>query len=383
MHVSSLSFAYPAVEGSTRADLTRRLLAGSPVSGAFVLSTCLRIEVVVAGDEDQLMTAIERIFAGPIDVQQGALRYGEDAVRHVFRVVAGLESPILGEQEILTQFRQAVIAAEAAGTIDGLLVKLLETAVSAGRQARDLLPGSPHDSMAAVAAQVVGGFERVAVFGSGTMSTAVVHGLQNLPAPPDVVVVARHPEKVSLVGVDVWSFDQAIDALSTFPAVVSATSAKHHPVPDEDMHRALLTRTAPLTLVDMAMPPDFALPDGVPVEYVDIDMLARMTDRRPRSGEADAMVAAAAADAYRSITDHHAIGPVIGGLTASADELVERIVERFSGKLAHEDDRAVVRQAAHTAVRTMLASPIAYLRSGDRPAEAVDIIAEAFGLDDA
>jgi len=380
--VSLLSFAYPNVDGATRAELTRRLLVGAVPQGAFVLSTCLRTEVVVLGDPDRLRGALEQLFSGPVDVEQGFMLAGEDAVRHIFRVAAGLESPILGETEILTQFRQSVIAAEQDGLVEGLFAKLLETAVSTGRQARELIPGSPHDSMAAVAAQVVGGHERVAVFGSGTMSTAVVFGLQNLPAPPDVVVVARRPEKVTLEGVDVWSFDRAVDVLTEFPAVVSATSAKHRPVADEDMRRALRARDAPLVLVDMAMPPDFVAPDGALVEYVDIDMLARMADRRPRSEGADAMVSAAAADAYRSIADHHAVGPVIGGMTASADDLVDQIVERFAGKLAEEGDRPVLRQATHTAVRTLLAHPITYLRSGDRPEEAVDIIAEAFGIED-
>ena len=380
MHVSSMTFAYPEVAGADRAHLTRRLLGSEAPEDAFVLSTCLRIEVVVDGDESRLDEVLRALF-GDLDPGLGVRRHGETAVLHLFRVAAGLESPILGEHEILTQFRQAVISTEEQGTIGGLFVKLLETAVSTGRQARELLPGSPHDSMAAIAAQVVGHHDRVAVLGSGTMSTAVVSGLQTMPAPPEIVMIARNPDKVSIDGIEVWHFDRAAEALQSHPAVVSATSAKRRPIPDDRLEELLATREAPLTLVDMAMPPDFSPPPGAPVEYVDIDMLGRMAERKPRSLEADAMVAAAAADAHRAVVDHHAVGPVIGGLTRTSDELVERLVERFAGRLASDDDRAVLRQAIHTATRTLLADPIAYLRSGDRSDEAVDVIAEAFGLD--
>jgi glutamyl-tRNA reductase len=210
----------------------------------------------------------------------------------------------------------------------------------------------------------------------------VVAGLRGLPAPPEIVVVARTPEKVTIDGGEVWPFIRAAEALATFPAVVSATSAKRRLVPDEDLAGLLGERSAPLTLVDMAMPPDFTPPAGSQIRYVDIDMLARMADRRPRRGDADAMVAAAAADAYRRVTYHQALGPVMEGLVRSADTIVDRAVDRFGGRLADEEDRAVLRQTAHTVARTLLAGPIAYLQSTDRPAEAVDAIAEAFGLQD-
>lgn len=382
LHVSSASFAYPHADGSVRAELARSLRTGTRSRDVFVLDTCLRMEVLVAGDLDRLDEAVGELFGVHAQLGHARVRVGEAAVDHIFRVAAGLESPILGEREILTQFRQAVLAAEEQGSITGLMVKLLETAVSVGRQARELLPASPHDSMAVVAAQVVGNRDRVAVLGSGLMATAVVGSLLALPAPPKVTVVARSPEKVSIDDVDVVPFERAVEVLSGFPAVVSATSAKKRLISDDALTAVLSERTDPLDLVDMAMPPDFTPPVGAPVRYVDIDDLARMADRKPRRDDADAMVMAAAADAYRRVSDHHAVGPVIGGLMQAADEIVERTVERFAGRLGQGDDRAVLRQTAHTVARTLLASPVGYLRSSDRPSEAVDTIAEAFGLDD-
>lgn len=383
MEISEASFSYPQHDGPTRARIAGALLDGAGIDDGFVLSTCLRVEVAVPGPEERLEAVIDDLFGelGPESSPQ--IRVGDDAVVHLYRIAAGLESPILGEHEILTQFRQVLIEAEDAGRVDGLFARLLESAVSVGRQARELLPGSPHNSMAAVSAQVVGTADRVAVLGSGIMATAVVDGLLLLPAPPEITVVARSPEKVAeRPDVEVLSFEHARSVIEEFPAVISATSAKRRLIDDEELSNAVRSRTTPLVLVDMAMPPDFRPPTDGSVTYVAIDDLARMADRRPRSGEADALVESSALDAYRQYRDHHEVGPLIGGLMSSADDIVGNAVRRFSGRLTDPSDEAVLRQSAHTVARTILAGPVSYLKTENRAPEAIDVIAEAFGVID-
>lgn len=383
MEFSSASFAYPHHDGAVRADLARRLRSSAGIEKGFILSTCLRVEVALAGDAGDLENALDALFGDLLDTAVPHVRTGERAVGHLYRIAAGLESPILGEPEILTQFRQVLIQEEEAGHVSGLFARILESAVATGRQARELLPSSPHGSMAAVAAQAVGSAEMVAVLGSGIMAAAVVDGLLQLPAPPRVTVIARHPEKVAdRPSVDVRSFDTLPDVISEVPAVVSATSAKHRLVDDEAIAAALVVRNAPLQLIDMAMPPDFRPPTGRDVTYLDIDDLARMADRRSRSDEADALVEQAAADAYRHYRDHHEVGPLIGRLMTNADEVVDSVVQRFSGRLADPGDVDVLRQTAHTVARTLVSGPTTYLKANERGSEANDIIAEAFGIED-
>lgn len=383
LEISEASFSYPQHDGPTRARIAQALLERAGIDDGFVLSTCLRVEVAVPGSEERLRAVVDEVFGelGPESSPQ--VRVGDDAVVHLYRIAAGLESPILGEHEILTQFRQALLEAEDAGRVDGLFARLLESAVSVGRKARELLPGSPHNSMAAVAAQVVGTADRVAVLGSGIMATAVVEGLLLLPAPPEITVVARSPEKVTeRPDVDVLSFEHARSMIEEFPAVISATSAKRRLIDDEALSNAVSARTTPLVLVDMAMPPDFRPPADGNVTYIAIDDLARMADRRPRSDEADALVESSALDAYRQYRDHHEVGPLIGGLMSSADEIVATAVGRFAGRLTDPADEAVLRQSAHTVARTLLAGPVSYVKDEDRAPEAIDVIADAFGLSD-
>ncbi len=384
MELSSASFAYPQHDGALRAELAKRLIGQDGIDPGLVLSTCLRIEVVVPGNELLLEGTLESLFGTLAAKSPPKIRMGEDAVKHLYRVAAGLDSPILGEHEVLTQFRQSLIKAEERGQVNGVLARLLETGVAVGRQARELLPSSPHNSMAAIAAQTMGTADRVAVLGSGIMATAVLEALLSLPAPPDITVLARHPEKVSEEpGIEVLAFDHAPQALESFPAIVSATSAKLPLIEDKTLAHVVASRKNPLLLIDMAMPPDFRPPTDGMVTYLDIDDLARMADRRSRSHEADALVEAAAVDAYRQYRDHHELGPLIGGLMTAADEIIEQTVQRFSGRLEEDADEPTMRQAVHTAVRTLLAGPVSYLKKEDRSPEAIDVIADAFAVDDA
>lgn len=383
MEISAASFSYPQHDGAARARIARSLLGGADIEEGFVLSTCLRVEVVVPGSEARLQEAVHSLFGelGPDEAPE--VRVGDDAVVHLYRIAAGLESPILGEQEILTQFRQTLIEAEETGHVGGLFAKLLESAVSVGRQAREALPGSPHNSMAAVAAQVVGGVDRVAILGSGIMATAVVDGLLLLPAPPQISVVARNPEKVAeRPGVEVRPFDDARKVIEEFPAVISATSAKKRLIREDDLSAAVADRKTSLLLVDMAMPPDFKPAVDDDITYIAIDDLAEIADRRPRSDEADTLVESAAIDAFRQYREHHEVGPLIGGLMSNADDVVDGVVAKFSGRLGDPSDEGVMRQAAHTVARTLLAGPVSYLKAEDRVHAAIDVIAAAFGIDD-
>lgn len=382
MEISSASFAYPQHDGAFRARLAERLISRNMPGKRFLISTCLRVEITIPGPQSVLDETLHLLFGDLLDGTEPEIHMREDAVSHLYRVASGLESPILGEQEILTQFRQSLIKAEDAGHVDGVFARLLETAVATGRHARELLPGSPHNSMAAVAAQAIGTSGRVAVLGSGIMASAVVEGLMLLPAPPEVTVVARHPEKVpDRPGVEVLPFERAVGTLGEFPAVISATSAKHRLIDDRSLADAVADRKDPLLLIDMAMPPDFKPPAGADVTYIDIDDLARMADRRSRSEEADAFVAAAATEAYRQYRDHHEIGPLISGMMRNADLLVEETVNRFAGRLANPEDETSLRQATHTVARKLLAGPVSYLKKEDRSSEAIDVIADAFGVD--
>ncbi len=378
MRLATASFAYPHVGNAERAGLAARLVDAEIPDGVFVLSTCLRVEIAVAAERSVLENVVAEIFGDAVDL--ATVRVGEAAIVHLYRVAAGLESPIVGERDVLTQFRNAVAHAEEHHAVGGLFAKLLESAVAAAREVHRALPATPHDSIAEIAAEVVAPLGSVAVLGSGTMARAVA--TQLVAAGVEVTIVARSPEKVSVPGVVVAPFDEAIDHLAVSPAIVSATSAKQALIDDRELREVLDGRTEPLTLVDMAMPPDFHPGPHSPVRYIDIDHLAAMVEPQPRVLAADGLACEAAIDMFHRLSTHADVAPIISALMRDADEVVERTVARFAGRLGDDRDEAVLRQAAHTVARTLLAGPVAHLRRGQLADEAVEGLATAFGIDD-
>ncbi len=379
MFLSSASFAYPEVDGAARAEMARALLGADMPPSAFVLSTCLRVEVAVPGDEIELKGVVAELL-GAVDATP-RLREGVEAATHLFRVAAGLESPIAGEVEILSQFRESLAELKRGDGFDGGFLRLIEGAVAVGREARRLLDPSPHDTMAAVAAQMVGSAPEVAVFGSGTMAAAVVAALFGLPAPPRVVVLARAPEKVSIPGVEVWSLDRLDEVLGRFPAAVSATAASSGLMDRDGLCRAVAPRHERLVLVDMAMPPDFTTVPTGRLDYIGIDDLAAIAKRRGNTDVACSFVVEAAAEAHHRYRQSHHVGPVIADLIQMADEVVEEAVDRFAGRLNHTEDRAVLQQVAHTVARTILARPVSAVRRARDPRIA-EVISAAFDRDE-
>jgi glutamyl-tRNA reductase len=109
----------------TRESLEVALLDQRERTGAeqlFALSTCERIEVYATWDGEPVTDALPRALAGnrglPLRLVKDASieLSGPQAVRHLLRVTAGLESFVLGESDIVGQVRSAADASRAAGT---------------------------------------------------------------------------------------------------------------------------------------------------------------------------------------------------------------------------------------------------------------------------
>src|SRR5665811_2277617 len=196
--ISAISYAYPAVPGDDRAllattlgtvdtALARLAHAGIP---AFVLSTCLRIEIAVPAPMERLDETLLVIF-GEVPAPTGFVRRsGTAAVEHIFRIVSGLEAPVVGEREILVQFRQAVAAAAEHGSANGTFRGLLDAAIATARSVREELPADPQRSMASIAAGLTQPASRVGVLGHGAMGKSIAEALLRLPERPIVEAVS-------------------------------------------------------------------------------------------------------------------------------------------------------------------------------------------------
>jgi glutamyl-tRNA reductase len=215
-------------------------LQGQAAAGstALLLSTCNRCEIYWTGGPD--LEAWFRDFAltRGAPVGEVLLRLdGEEAVRHLFHVAAGLDSQVLGEAEVLGQVRRAYDAARAAGTTNRLIDMVLSAALVAGRRVRTETklgrhPASVGSAAVDVATSVAGlAHARVVVIGAGEVAEAVLKALRGRTA--GTAVVTRKLERAAWLasssGAVAGEWD-ALDAMLAAADVVFVGTAASAPV---------------------------------------------------------------------------------------------------------------------------------------------------------
>lgn len=375
--LTSLSFAHPEVPAVARGSLTldgprfeaahSRLLARG--LDAFLLSTCLRVEIIWAGGNDLVGDQLATIYGRAEMAGRGTVRTGEDAFAHVCRVAAGLDSPQVGEPEVLAQFREAMSVWRRQGGGNGL-GKTLDSALGVARVVRRRLGDRPPGSLAGMAAAMIAPHQKVAVLGNGGMARSAVRSLGDA----DVTVFARHPPEV-----DGRHLDELSHHLGGFDAVISAVPGGEG-VLTADNTGAMSGRTEPLLLIDLGMPPAFDPVDLAPaIRYVGVDDLASNG-----SESADVTVERALVDgvarAWSRLAAPNRAGELIATILETAEMAVNEEVERFGSRLPAQEERAL-QQLAHTVARRVLHSPISYLGS-TQDEETVEVLAKAFGVAD-
>jgi glutamyl-tRNA reductase len=291
-----------AVErASLRAHGARRVLralrAGGSVDEAVALSTCNRTEIYAVAGAMPMADAIAavrdllachtRLSAHEL-LRLGYTRLDETAVEHFLAVVAGLDSAVLGEPEIVAQVREAVALAGEEGTLGRVLIGLWNHGLAAGRRVRAgtrVARGAV--SISAVAVDLAGtitedfGASGALVIGAGRIARGVARRLAGRGAR-SIVVANRSLAPAEAIAREVGGravgLDRLPDELACADVVVSATGAASHVVSRDMLERATRERAGRIVVLDLAMPRDIDPAAGglAPVTLWDIDELHRV-----------------------------------------------------------------------------------------------------------
>jgi glutamyl-tRNA reductase len=313
---------------------------------AVVLSTCNRTEIYLArGDPERARRELERRSGLELD---GVLARWDDgeAVSHLFRVAAGLDSLVPGESQILGQIRDAYESARTRGATGTLLNRLFEDALHAGKRVRTEarlheLPESVAASAVELGLRELGGAEgrRVLLFGAGKMSELAARELHSRGA--EVVVSSRTLESAQdlaeRVGGRAAAFDAVAVELPEADLVISATRCPYPILHAE----AVRPREKPLVLVDVAVPRDLdpAIADLDGCTLYDIDALGEgLVGREEDVREAEAIVAEEAARfaEWRRSRD---AAEAIRDLRSRAEEIRSDELARVGSRLSELSDR--------------------------------------------
>ena len=243
------------------------------IQEGFVLSTCNRSEIYTIGKDPQISTrAAETLLLRSQEVGADMERYlyrmsEEETARHLFRVAAGLDSMIVGEQQILGQVREFFEVAREHNLTGTVLNRLLQMAVEVGKRVRTetgISEGAVSVSFAAVelAKKIFGNLnERSAILiGAGetgelTASHLVANGVHRL------LVANRTYERAARLagrfGAEAVRFEELMERLKEVDVAISSTAASGYLVDREKMgHVMRARRNRPIFLIDIAVPRD-------------------------------------------------------------------------------------------------------------------------------
>jgi len=364
-----------------------------------ILSTCNRTEIYARCSDDE---AVLRFFADRSGLTLEEIRSvvyvkrGEDAVRHLFHVSAGLDSNVLGESEILGQVKRAWLAAQDAGVTGPLLDGLFQRALAVGKRVRTKTAlGKQALSVASLADKLGAGNRadlseaRVLVIGTGDMATRVLKEL-NTHRPGDLLIASRTPEAAAnaarLYGGRPIPVSEIRSALPEIDVIFAATNA-HSPI----LNKAdilLGRRDRPLTIVDLGLPRNVSL-DVRELDVVschDLEDVTRLSDAHRELREKEVPAAESIIDAesvdFAEWCGQRAVAPVIASMKDHAEEIRVNLLGWASGKLADisEDQRAVVDLLTQRLVKHFLRYPIAELRSSAGERDVVETISRLVGM---
>jgi glutamyl-tRNA reductase len=274
------------------------------VSAAAVLSTCNRTELYAIAAAPAAIDALREALAarGRLDAEAvaaaGFACTGPDALAHLFRVTAGLDSLVVGEPEIQHQVRRAVALAADAGTLRGALREAFRHSLASGRRVRrETRIGRGPVSTASVgvdlARRALGELRgrRAVVVGAGAMASSMARALAR-NGVADVVVCNRTPAAARRLAAEVGGRAAALGALpgelERADLVVACTGAPEPVLRRRVALRAVAARGGrPLVCLDLAMPRDVepSVAGLAGVVVFDVDDL-RLTADANRSGRA-------------------------------------------------------------------------------------------------
>jgi glutamyl-tRNA reductase len=396
--------AFPPCAGRS---FLRRLKDEGVVSEAVLLSTCNRTEVYAVVEDEGARGLVLDLLAEDRGVERASLEQDTywltdaEAVRHLYRVAASLDSMVVGEGQILGQVREAYRAATEEHCAGQILNRLFHTSLRVGKKVRSET-GIGDSSLSVprvavkLAEEVFGDLagRRALVLGAGDMSELVVKQLKDRGVA-DLLIANRTPQRASLlaerVGGRAVAFGALAAELTEVDVVVSSTGSGEWVVQSETVAGALALRSEPLFFIDIAVPRDID-PVVQTLERVylyDIDDLQAVVERNAegRQGaaeEGEAMISPAVLEFTGWLSTLHVV-PLIQELRDGAEQIRRHELARALSRMElSPEEAASVERMSYSLVNKLLHGPIQEIKDraeAGSPLESSEVRRRLMALD--
>ena len=389
-----------AMDPPTAAKLAQAMTASDHVDEAVVLSTCNRTEMYASvsrfhGGLDDVTGALADLSGvGVAELRQMcAVYFDEGAVAHTFAVASGLDSMVVGENQVLGQVKSALTAGQAHGTVGTVLNALFQQALRVGKRVQSETEiGSAGRSLVTAAYELLerelGSMagRRLLVLGAGSMASLAARTAA--AAGAEVTCVNRTYERArrlaDAIGGQARSYAELSEALAEADLVVACTGAR-----DVFLDAEQLRHTPVVGIVDLALPADVS-GDVTELGIVLVNLARLIADQPDHASRAEVeaarLLVSGEVNDFLGLRRAAQVAPTVVALRTMASEVVSAELARLDGRAPEltEKERAEVHRTVRRVVDKLLHQPTVRVQELSADPESVDYAAalrELFALD--
>jgi glutamyl-tRNA reductase len=394
-------------EDKSEAILTLRRTMS--IQECVIVGTCNRTEIYAIVDQLHTGRHYVKTFLSEwfqIDREEFIdylyVKENDEAVSHLFRVVCGLDSMVLGETQILGQVRDAFIKSQelkTTGTVFNMLFKQAITIAKRAHSETEIGKNAVSVSYAAIelGKRIFGYFHKktVLILGAGKMSELTAKHLHT-NGVESVIVVNRTYEKAKVLADKfnglAYTMDELTNALIQSDIVISSTGSDGYVISKEDIQQVMKKRKSrPLFLIDIAVPRDLdpSIHELDNVYLYDIDDLEGIVEanlqERAKEAEKIGVMIGEELSSFKSWLNTLGVVPVISALRQKAIAIQEEAVRNIENKLPDltEQELRIIRKYSKTIVNQLLHDPLIRMKEMAADSnQSLDLFVKIFALEE-
>ncbi|PKE44728.1 glutamyl-tRNA reductase [Macrococcoides caseolyticum] len=419
MHIVVVSVNHKTADVSLREKLTfsessiqqalSALINQKSILEGVILSTCNRTEIYAVTDQVHTGRYYVKSFMSEwfdVDIETiksvTDVKVGNEAIHHLFKVITGLDSIVLGETQILGQIRDSFLLAQSEGTTGTVFNKLFKDAITLAKRAHaetDISSKAVSVSYAAVelSKKILGKLEnkKILIVGAGEMAELALQNLVGSGAT-DITVINRTAEKAKSLadqyGGRQVSLQELQCALIESDIVISSTSSQEFIITKPMMQDIMkLRKNKSLVLIDIAVPRDID-PEVNDIDLIfnyDVDDLKGLVDANLAERERAAQVIYTMIDkqviSFVDWINMLGVVPVITALREKALRIQATTMDSIDRKMPNlsERDRKVISKHMKSIINQMLKDPISQAKEvsgSENRAEELQFFQEIFNI---
>ncbi len=376
-----------AVKKELIPGILSEMCANCGISEGMVISTCNRTEIHVAAASPDVVPALQVSLCNVLGLPSAQIQgcwythTGGNAVRHLFRVAAGLDSMIVGESQVFFQLKEAYQTAFASGATGHLINQILHRSFFVAKRVRtETGIGLGATSVSSVAVDIIEASlcqryrPTIMIVGTGGIGAAAAKSIRDRNLGNLLLInrtITRAESLAAELGASVRIWEDLEDLLLKADAIITSCGGDSPILTQEMLERAMRKASRlQLTIIDLGVPRDVE-PGAEEIPGLvlhNIDALQGIADRNKEErwqevDHAEAIVAAEAKETSRTLLES-GLEPTIASLMQKCEEIRKRELERAFDKLGDltPEHRRMIEVCTTSIVGKILHDPIVTLK---------------------